>query len=105
MTTVRSPTFALGEWVHVVHLNSALPGWARPVTYLPVLQLMAYYRAMYNGQNPDLPANLSFVISLDTSMRIDQDFTNRWRTLSHPGSISTTPSTSSPSRNFAFAAT
>ncbi len=53
---------------HIVKIASGLPTWARPVTYLPVLQLMAYYRALSNGQNPDLPANLSFVIELDSSM-------------------------------------
>lgn len=58
----------IGDWANVVHLNSGLPAWARPVTYLPVLQLMAYYRALSNGQNPDQPANLSFVIALDKSM-------------------------------------
>lgn len=53
---------------HFVPLASGLPAWARPVAYLPVLQLMAYHRALTNGQNPDLPANLEFVISLDPSM-------------------------------------
>lgn len=53
---------------HFVQLGSNVPTWARPVVYLPVLQLMAYYRALSNGQNPDLPANLEFVISLDKSM-------------------------------------
>ncbi len=56
------------EWAHVVQLDTQLPTWARAVTYLPVLQLMAYYRALSNGQNPDHPANLSFVIALDNSM-------------------------------------
>jgi len=60
--------YGLSEWAHIVHLASGLPSWARPVTYLPVLQLMAYYRALLNGQNPDQPANLSFVIALDKSM-------------------------------------
>ncbi|MBN8636409.1 MAG: SIS domain-containing protein [Anaerolineae bacterium] len=54
--------------VQVVRLDSTLPRSARPVTYLPVLQLLAYYRALSNGQDPDQPANLSFVISLDQSM-------------------------------------
>ena len=58
----------IASGAHLVQIASGLPAWARPVTYLPVLQLMAYYRALSNGQNPDLPANLSFVISLDTSM-------------------------------------
>ncbi|MBK8023683.1 MAG: SIS domain-containing protein [Chloroflexi bacterium] len=53
---------------HFVRIASGLPQWARPVTYLPVLQLMAFHRALSNGQNPDLPANLEFVISLNPSM-------------------------------------
>lgn len=60
------------EWdsdVHVVNLDSTLPRWVRPVMYLPVLQLMAYYRALANGQDPDRPANLTFVISLDQTMK------------------------------------
>lgn len=56
------------DGAHEVSLGSGVPRWARPVAYLPVMQLMAYYRAMSNGQNPDQPANLTFVISLDDSM-------------------------------------
>ncbi len=55
----------LAEWSHFVHLRSGLPVWARPVTYLPVLQLLAYYRAMSRGKNPDQPENLVPVIVLD----------------------------------------
>lgn len=58
----------LASTPHFVSLSSNLPSWARPVAYLPILQLMAYYRALSNGQNPDQPANLEFVISLDKSM-------------------------------------
>lgn len=58
----------LSDWAHVVSIESGLPAWARPVTYLPVLQLLAYHRALSNGQNPDMPANLSFVVELDESM-------------------------------------
>lgn len=58
----------LASGSNLVHLDTKLPRWARPVAYLPVMQLMAYYRAMSNGQNPDQPANLTFVISLDESM-------------------------------------
>lgn len=49
----------------VVRLQSTLPVWARPVLYVPVLQLLAYYHAMAKGQNPDRPANLEAVVSLD----------------------------------------
>jgi glucosamine--fructose-6-phosphate aminotransferase (isomerizing) len=54
----------LGNSSQIVRLQSGLPAWARPVLYLPVLQLMAYYRAMGRGQNPDRPANLEAVVSL-----------------------------------------
>lgn len=59
---------SLSDTHHFMHLNTGLPAWARPVAYLPALQLMAYHRALANGQNPDQPANLDFVISLDRSM-------------------------------------
>jgi len=58
----------LASWSNFVQLDSSVPRWVRPVLYLPVMQLMAYYRAMSNNQNPDQPANLTFVISLDESM-------------------------------------
>lgn len=58
----NAPTF------HNLSLNSGLPAWARLVLYLPLLQLMAYYRALFQNQNPDQPANLEFVISLDELM-------------------------------------
>lgn len=61
-------TLGLTDFSHFVSLETAAPRWVRPVAYLPVMQLMAYYRAMSRGQNPDHPANLVFVISLDESM-------------------------------------
>lgn len=48
-----------------VILPADLPPWCAPVLYLPVLQLLAYYRAILNGCDPDRPQNLSAVISLD----------------------------------------
>lgn len=42
-----------------------VPDWTRPVLYLPPLQLLAYYRAIAKGMDPDNPRNLSAVISLD----------------------------------------
>jgi glucosamine--fructose-6-phosphate aminotransferase (isomerizing) len=36
------------------------------VLYLPVLQLMAYYRSIGKGLDPDRPHNLSKVIELDS---------------------------------------
>jgi len=48
-----------------VAFHSGLPETARGVLYLPVLQLMAYYRAVKRGLDPDRPHNLSKVIELD----------------------------------------
>lgn len=52
--------------IHEVVLHSGLPAWARTVLYLPVLHLLAYHRAIYNHQNPDRPANLTAVVTLDS---------------------------------------
>lgn len=53
------------EWPNAITFGMDLPEWGRPVLYLPVLQLMAYYRALMNGQNPDQPQSLTAVVSLD----------------------------------------
>ncbi len=53
----------VARW-HEVVLGSELPAWARTVTYLPVLHLLAYHRAMANQQNPDQPARLDAVVML-----------------------------------------
>ena len=39
-----------------VGLPADLPSWSMPVLYLPLLQLLAYHRAMLNGCDPDQPA-------------------------------------------------
>lgn len=49
----------------VVALQTGLPLAARAIAYLPVLQLLAYHRAIFNQQNPDQPANLHAVIVLE----------------------------------------
>ena len=48
-----------------VRLPDDLPAWSTPILHLPVLQLLAYYRAIFKGCDPDHPHNLSAVISLD----------------------------------------
>jgi glutamine---fructose-6-phosphate transaminase (isomerizing) len=50
-----------------IQLTPDLPAWARPVLYLPPLQLLGYYRAMSKGLDPDSPRNLSAVVFLDTN--------------------------------------
>jgi glutamine---fructose-6-phosphate transaminase (isomerizing) len=48
-----------------VSLDCDFPDPVRNVLYLPALQLMAYYRAVAKGLNPDRPTNLKAVVTLD----------------------------------------
>jgi len=47
-----------------VELHSGVPSISRAPLFLPVLQLIAYYRAKRKGLNPDQPKNLSSVVRL-----------------------------------------
>jgi glucosamine--fructose-6-phosphate aminotransferase (isomerizing) len=49
----------------VIALDSGLPPVWRAPLYLPVLQLMAYYRAIAKGLDPDHPTHLQAVVRLD----------------------------------------
>ena len=55
----------LGESEADVCFESNVPESVRGVLYLPVLQLMAFYRSLAKGLNPDCPANLTAVVKLD----------------------------------------
>jgi glucosamine--fructose-6-phosphate aminotransferase (isomerizing) len=55
----------LGEKEADVCFESNLPEEVRGVLYLPVLQLMAFYRSVAKGLNPDRPNNLTAVVKLD----------------------------------------
>ncbi len=50
---------------YLVGFNASLPPWTLPALYLPPLQLLAYYRAIAKGLDPDNPRNLEAVVSLD----------------------------------------
>ena len=49
---------------YVIELCSGLDEWERGPLYLPVLQRMAYHRAMAKGLDPDQPSNLTAVVKL-----------------------------------------
>jgi len=49
---------------YFVLLNSGLPELARGALYMPLLQLLAYYRALWQGLDPDSPPHLDAVIEL-----------------------------------------
>ena len=65
MEQQEAATFSLGESEADVVFDSALPEPVRNVLYLPILQLMAYYRALAKGLNPDRPNNLDAVVELE----------------------------------------
>jgi fructoselysine-6-P-deglycase FrlB-like protein len=58
-------TLTIGEAATDVAFGSQLPEPVRNVLFLPVLQLMACYRAQAKGLNPDHPHNLQAVVKLN----------------------------------------
>ena len=56
---------AFGESEADVCFESHVPESVRSVLYLPVIQLMAFYRSLAKGLNPDRPTNLTAVVKLD----------------------------------------
>jgi glucosamine--fructose-6-phosphate aminotransferase (isomerizing) len=48
-----------------VNFRSGVPESVRGVLYLPVLQMMAFYRSLAKGLNPDRPNNLTAVVQLN----------------------------------------
>ena len=55
----------IGESEAEVCFESNVPEEVRGVLYLPVLQLMAFYRSVAKGLNPDRPNNLTAVVKLN----------------------------------------
>lgn len=48
-----------------ISFESDLPESIRNILYLPIMQVMAFYRSLKKGLNPDKPKNLSSVVYLD----------------------------------------
>ncbi|RPI94860.1 MAG: SIS domain-containing protein [Chloroflexi bacterium] len=65
MKTLGATVAALGESEADVEFKSGIPESLRGVLYLPVLQLMAFYRSVAKGFNPDHPKNLTAVVRLN----------------------------------------
>jgi glucosamine--fructose-6-phosphate aminotransferase (isomerizing) len=65
MQALGATLFGLSEKDALVSFESRLPEAVRGSLYLPVLQLMAYYRSMAKDLNPDRPSNLTSVVSLN----------------------------------------
>lgn len=65
MQTLGGKTIALAESGADISFESRIPENARGVLYLPVLQLMAFYRSLAKGLNPDRPKHLTAVVQLN----------------------------------------
>jgi glucosamine--fructose-6-phosphate aminotransferase (isomerizing) len=50
---------------YLLELDTGLGDGIRNILYMPVLQFMAYYRSLAEGQDPDNPKNLKYFVSLD----------------------------------------
>ena len=65
MRALGGKTVSLAESDADVTFGSGVPESVRGVLYLPVLQLMAFYRSLAKGLNPDRPSNLTAVVQLN----------------------------------------
>jgi glucosamine--fructose-6-phosphate aminotransferase (isomerizing) len=65
MQALGGKIVALAESNADVSFQSQIPEQVRGVLYLPFLQLMAFYRSVAKGLNPDRPENLTAVVKLE----------------------------------------
>ena len=65
MHALGGKTVTLAESNADISFESQIPESVRGVLYLPVLQLMAFYRSLAKGLNPDRPKNLTAVVQLE----------------------------------------
>ena len=59
----------LEEIGDVIKLNSGVPEPVRALLFLPILQLLAYYRAISQAQDPDNPQNLDAVVRIPSMVK------------------------------------
>jgi len=65
MEGLGAKVVGLGESEADIEFKSGIPESVRGVFSLPVLQLMAFYRSLAKGLNPDRPNNLTAVVKLN----------------------------------------
>ncbi len=65
MQALGGKIVSLAESDADIAFRSGVPESVRGVLYLPVLQLMAFYRSLAKGLNPDRPNNLTAVVQLN----------------------------------------
>ncbi len=64
MKDLDARTLSLAESAADIAFESGIPESVRGILYLPALQLMAFYRSLAKGLNPDRPHNLTAVVQL-----------------------------------------
>ena len=65
MKALGGTVIGLGEKETDLVFESEIPESVRGALYLPALQLMAFYRSVAKGLNPDRPRNLTAVVQLN----------------------------------------
>lgn len=55
-----------GRIDYLIQLNSNLPELARGLLYVPPVQLLAYYKALSRGLDPDFPQHLDAVVKINS---------------------------------------
>ena len=65
MKALGGTVIGLGEEETDIVFESKIPESVRGALYLPALQLMAFYRSVAKGLNPDRPKNLTAVVQLN----------------------------------------
>jgi glucosamine--fructose-6-phosphate aminotransferase (isomerizing) len=65
MAELGGQVVGVGESGADIAFESGIAESVRSVLYLPALQLMAFYRSLAKGFNPDRPKNLAAVVQLD----------------------------------------
>jgi len=65
MKMLGGTVVSFGEQDADVVFESGIPESIRGVLYLTALQLMAFYRSVAKGLNPDRPNNLTAVVKLE----------------------------------------
>jgi glucosamine--fructose-6-phosphate aminotransferase (isomerizing) len=64
MKVLDARILSLAESEAEIAFESGIPESVRAILYLPALQLMAFYRSLAKGLNPDRPHNLTAVVQL-----------------------------------------
>jgi glucosamine 6-phosphate synthetase-like amidotransferase/phosphosugar isomerase protein len=49
---------------YLVEIGSGLPEFVRDILYIPPVHFVAYYKSLWQGQDPDNPTNLTYWVAL-----------------------------------------